>query len=373
MKANYSEKDIHYMQEALRLAEQGEYTARPNPCVGAILVRDGKVVGEGYHAYYGGDHAEVVALKQAGELAKGATCYVTLEPCAHHGKTAPCVDALIAAGVKHVIVASQDPNPQVDGQGIKKLQDSGISVAQGLLNLQAKNCNAAFYHRMQKQSPYVVMKSAMSLDARTAMQDGTSKWITGEAARALVQKLRAKADAIVTGVETVLADDPELTVRSQAIVAKAHFRQPKRVILDSRLRTPLQAKILRTAAESIIATTCQDAEKIKAFEQLGVTVWQMPGEKINLPELLQRLVQMECQHVFVEAGSTLSAAFWQAGLVNEWHVLLAPKLLGDKAKPVLTMDVPSLEEAPELTLRSKSMLDEDLYLIFTPKNMQEKD
>ncbi len=367
----YTEKDIYFMQEAIKLAKQGEYTARPNPCVGAVLVRDGKIVGQGYHQYYGGEHAELMAIKQAGDLAKGSSCYVTLEPCSHHGKTAPCVDALIAAGVKKVIVAEQDPNPQVNGQGIKKLQDNGITVAKGLLQLQARTFNTAFHHRMQKQRPFVVVKSAMSFDGRTAMKDGSSKWITGSESRVMAHKLRAKADAIITGIDTVLADNPAMTVRSETIISAAHFKQPKRVILDSRLRIPLDAKILQQTGETIIATTSNDLEKIKKAEAKGATVWKMQGEKINLHELLQRLLQIECHHVLVEAGATLSSAFWQEKLVNEWHVFVAPKLMGNAAKPVLNLDVPDLASAHALELVATNMVGDDLHLVFKPETQQE--
>lgn len=367
----YTAQDISFMQKAIALARGGQYTARPNPCVGAVLVKDGKIVGEGFHHHFGGDHAEVMALKQAGDAANGASCYVTLEPCSHFGKTSPCVDALIEAGIKKVVIASLDPNPQVNGQGIKKLEENGIAVTKGLLELQAQRLNPAFYHRMEKQQPYIVVKSAMSFDARTAVESGESKWITGSKSRSQVQQLRANADAIITGIETVLADDPEMTVRKEDIVNSKEFKQPKRIILDSRLRMPLNAKILQQADETIIATTSSDTNKIKQLEDRGVTVWQMQGEQINLDKLMQYLLKIECHYLLVEAGGTLSGAFWEKGLVNEWHVFVAPKLLGSKGRPVLDMEVPMLSSAPGLELIAKDMADDDFHLVFRPKTQQE--
>ncbi len=366
MKTQYTAQDIGFMQEALKLAKGGEYTAHPNPCVGAVIVRDGKIVGKGFHSYFGGDHAEVMALKEAGEQAFGATCYITLEPCSHHGKTPPCVDALVAAGIKKVILAAEDPNPRVNGRGIQQLKEKGVDVSGGLLALEAKMLNPAFHYAMEKRRPYVVVKSAMSFDGRTAMNDGTSQWITGEESRNTVQKLRACADAIVTGIETVLKDDPAMTVRSDTFTKLSHFRQPKRVVLDSRLRIPENAKILKNAHEVIIATTSDNQEKIKRLQTQGITIWLFKGDRVDLHELMQRLIQTECQTVLVEAGATLNGAFWEQNLVNEWHVFVATKLLGSSARPVLNMDVATLPSAPGLTLIDKSMTGDDFYLIFKP-------
>lgn len=327
------------MQTALVLAKAGQFTARPNPCVGAVIVRDNKIVGEGYHAYHGGDHAEIVALKQAGELAQGATCYVTLEPCAHHGKTPPCVDALIKAGIKKVVIAARDPNPLVAGKGIQALRENGIEVEVGLLALNAQRLNRAFMHRMEKQKPYVVMKSAMSLDGRTAMQNGESKWITGEASRQEVQLLRAMSDAIITGRGTVMADNPSLNVRDEKIVSNHYFKQPKRIVLDSRGETN------------------------------GAKIYELPGESRlektkNLHDLLKALHEDNCNQVMVEAGATLSGAFLKENLVDEWHVFIAPKILGNSAKPLCNIDFERMGDVYGLTLTSVEMSGQDMHCIF---------
>lgn len=349
---------IDYMHRALNLAKKGQYTARPNPCVGAVIVQQGEIVGEGYHAYYGGDHAEVMALKQAGEKARGATVYVTLEPCSHHGKTPPCVNALIEAGVAKVVVACLDPNPLVNGRGVQILREAGIEVEMGLLALNAQRLNAAFMHRMQTGRPRVILKSAMSLDGRTAMESGESMWITGPRARAHVQHLRAQSDAIVTGRGTIEQDDPSLTVRDETIIHQQHFKQPKRVVLDSqaRLREP---KIKDLAGETWHVTT------------QGKSHWknqvQLPSEKgqVSLPELLKWLHTQQCQQVMVEAGAQLTGAFLKSGLVDEWHVFIAPKIMGSRARPLCELPLDHMAESLGLNLISSNMVGEDLYCIYS--------
>jgi diaminohydroxyphosphoribosylaminopyrimidine deaminase/5-amino-6-(5-phosphoribosylamino)uracil reductase len=349
--------NVLYMQTALTLAERGRFTARPNPCVGAVLVREGVVVGEGTHAYYGGDHAEVMALKQAGERARGATCYVTLEPCSHHGKTPPCTEALIRAGVKKVVVATLDPNPLVNGQGIRALRAAGIEVEVGLLALSAQQQNRGFFQRMQSQRPRVIAKSAMSLDGRTAMASGESFWITGPEARAQVQLLRAASDAVISGRGTVQIDDPALTVRDEAINALPHFKQPKRIILDSQ-GAITQAKLMNLEGEAWQVTT--------GAQSTWKNHHTLPAVKgqVSLPDLLTWLHAMPCNQVMVEAGAVLTGAFLEAGLVDEWHVFIAPKLLGSRARPLCGFGIDTMAEAKGLELQAVNRVGQDLHCIY---------
>lgn len=333
------------MSHALSLAKQGEFTARPNPCVGAVIVCEGRIVGEGFHAYYGGDHAEVMALKQAGELARGARMYVTLEPCSHQGKTPPCIAALIEAGIQEVVVACLDPNPLVHGSGVQALRAAGIRVQIGLLALNAQRLNVAFFQRMQSQRPRVILKSAMSLDGRTAMQNGESKWITGPRARAQVQRLRASSDAIITGRGTLEQDDPSLNVRDEKICALPFFKQPKRLVLDS------HGKIKKTQFETVT----------KESHALN------PEGQIALPELLSWLAESPCNQVMVEAGAVLSAAFLKAGLVDEWHVFIAPKIMGKTARPLCDFSLDTMAQAMNFQVSSLTLLGEDLYGVFVPQ------
>ena len=276
------------MAQALRLAERGLYTTSPNPRVGCVLVRDGKMLGEGWHHRAGEPHAEVLALLAAGEQARGANAYVTLEPCSHHGRTPPCADALIAAGVARVVVAVQDPNPQVAGQGLAKLRAAGIVVESGLMEAAARELNIGFFARMTRGRPWVRSKIAMSLDGRTALNNGTSKWITSAAARQDVQHWRARSCAVLTGIGTVLADNPQLNVRDAET-----SRQPLRVVLDSQLRLPLTSRILSSLpspsgrraggeGEVLIYTATQDTNKISALEKLGARVLVLPDAKLPL-------------------------------------------------------------------------------------------
>jgi diaminohydroxyphosphoribosylaminopyrimidine deaminase/5-amino-6-(5-phosphoribosylamino)uracil reductase len=333
------------MARALRLAERGLLTTAPNPRVGCVLVRDGAVVGEGWHERAGEPHAEINALQQAGSQAAGATAYVTLEPCCHHGRTPPCTDALLAAGVKRVVAAIEDPNPQVAGKGLAVLQAAGIDTAAGLLAAAAEQLNAGFVMRMRRGRPWVRCKLAMSLDGRTAMAGGESRWITGDAARRDVQRLRARSDAIMTGVATVLADDPSLTVRLDEL--DDGFRQPLRVILDSRLRTPPDAKLLGLPGETLIITGAVDTDNEARLTRSGIRVVNLPLQagRLDLPVVLQYLATLQINEVHLEAGATLCGALLQAGLVDELVIYLAPHLMGDAARGLLAL--PGLEQMAE--------------------------
>lgn len=326
--------DIAWMRRALALAEGGRYTAAPNPLVGCMLVRDGQLVGQGFHRRAGEGHAEVLALAEAGPRAVGATAYVTLEPCAHHGRTPPCAQALVAAGVGRVVAAMQDPNPRVAGQGLAQLRAAGIAVDCGVLADEAAALNPGFLKRMRTGRPHVRVKMAQSLDGRSALADGSSRWITGAAARADVQRWRARSQALVTGVGTVLADDPQLTVRD---VPDAP--QPLRVVLDSRLSTPPTARLLGEPGATLIATGCPDAARAVALTAAGAEVLRLPADeqRVDLGSLLDELGKRQCNEVLVEAGARLAGAFLAAGLADELIVYVAPHLLGPDARPAFEL------------------------------------
>ena len=326
--------DVAWMSRALALAEGGRYTAAPNPLVGCVLVRDGAVVGEGYHRRAGEGHAEVNALLEAGPRARGATAYVTLEPCAHHGRTPPCTEALIGAGVARVVAAMQDPNPQVAGKGLALLRAAGIAVECGLLADEAAALNPGFIKRMQTGRPHVRVKMAQSLDGRSALADGESRWITGPAARADVQRWRARSQAILTGIGTVLADDPQLTVRLPGIDC-----QPLRVVLDSDLALPPTARLLQEPGDTLVATCRADAPQAAALAAAGAQLLTLPrgAGGIDLGALLEELGRRQCNEVLVEAGPRLAGAFLAAGLADELIVYIAPHLLGHDARPAFEL------------------------------------
>jgi len=318
------------MARALQLAERGLYTTAPNPRVGCVIVKDGNIIGEGWHQRAGNAHAEVHALQAAGDKAQGADCYVTLEPCSHTGRTSPCADALIKAGVKRVYIAMQDPNPLVSGQGIAKLEQAGIEVEVGILEQQAYDLNKGFCQRMRTGRPYITSKIAMSVDGRTAMASGESQWITGDAARQDVQKLRARSSAILTGIGTVLADDPALTVRPEGdwYPAGQAVRQALRVVVDSQLQISKKAKILADNNPVLVVTSTDNS-----LGELAETITIAgDGGHVNLPALMVELAKRGINEVMVEAGSVLNGALLQAGLIDELVIYMAPKLMGDGAK-----------------------------------------
>lgn len=349
----YSEDDKMWMLQAIGLAERGLFTTTPNPRVGCVIVSpDGTCVGKGYHRMAGGPHAEIEALRAAGDRALGATVFVTLEPCNHKGRTSACSEALIAAGVSEVVFGMLDPNPLVAGSGLKRLRQAGVQVRGPVLEEQCRALNPGFIKRMTSSRPYVRCKVAASLDGRTAMSSGESQWITGGDARNDVQFWRAQSCAVVTGVSTVVADDPSLTVR-----IGEQPRQPLRVILDSHLRTPPDAKILLQNGDVAIATC--------AFKRQGfagnVQVWGMPSSsgRIDLEALLDRLAAQQCNEILVESGPTLAGAFIDAGLVDELIVYLAPKLLGNQAKPMFELPLNHMREAIELDVFDVKPFDRD--------------
>ncbi len=321
--------DVGHMAHALRLAQRGLYTTDPNPRVGCVLVQGSHVVGEGWHQRAGEAHAEIHALRAAGKQARGATAFITLEPCSHHGRTPPCSKALIEAKIARALVAMPDPNPKVGGSGVAALREAGIEVEVGLLQQQAEALNPGFISRMRHGRPFVRAKLAASLDGRTATRSGESKWITGEAARLDVQQWRARSSAIMTGIETVLKDDPRLSVRT--IASK---RQPLRIVLDSRLRMPLHSALTADGAQVLLATCANDDKRVERLRANNVEVLRVPGEKgqVDLPALMQQLAAREINEVLLESGATLCGAMLQANLVDELIVYLAPCLLGADAQ-----------------------------------------
>ncbi len=320
--------DHALMAHALRLAEQGLYTTTPNPRVGCVIAKDGVIVGQGAHLRAGEPHAEIHALREAGEQAHGATVYVTLEPCNHHGRTPPCTDALINAGVAKVIIAMQDPNPLVAGQGLARLSQHEIETHVGLMQAQAEDLNKGFISRMTKNMPFVRSKIASSLDGKTALNNGQSQWITSDAARDDVQRWRAQSCAIMTGIGTVLADNPTMNVRALDI-----GRQPLRVVVDSRLQIPLDAYILKDSA-TLIACAQQNPEKAAMLADLGVETIMLPDEqgKVCLKSLLSHLASTEINEVMVEGGAGLNGALLQRKLIDELLIYQAPILLGHRAQ-----------------------------------------
>ncbi len=325
--------DSEWMARALQLAARGLYTTTPNPRVGCVLVKEGMLLADGWHAKAGEPHAEVHALRAAGDKARGATAYVTLEPCSHHGRTPPCADALIAAGVVRVVAAMQDANPLVAGQGLEKLRAAGIAVECGLMDVPARELNAGFIKRMTQGLPLVRSKIAMSLDGRTALRNGASQWITGPAARKDGHHWRARSCAVLTGIETVLADDAQLTVREVET-----SRQPLRVVLDSQLRMPLTASILQ-GGNVLVYAAVRETEKIAALEQAGAKVEVLPDSsgRVDVKACLKDLASRGCNEVLVEAGRTLNGSLLEAGLIDELLVYMAPQLLGDAARGMAAM------------------------------------
>lgn len=358
-----STADSTYMSRALQLAQKGLYSTDPNPRVGCIIVKDGEVVGEGWHMRSGEPHAEIHALQEAGDNAVGATVYVTLEPCCHHGKTPPCSDALLNAKVSRVVVAMQDPHSRVAGQGLQRLRDAGIEVEVGVLEAQARALNPGFIKRMQTGRPYVRNKLAMSLDGRTAMASGESKWITSDAARQDVQRLRARSSAIVTGVGTVLADDPSMTVRLDGIE-----RQPLRVVLDTHLSMPTNAQMLQHAGRTLVMTCSDDEAAREALEQAGAEVNCLPfcSNTVDMQAVLDTLGEMEVNEVLLETGATLSGAMLKAGLIDELVIYMAPILMGDNARGLFRLPgLDSMEQKIDLNISDIRAVGQDWRITAT--------
>jgi diaminohydroxyphosphoribosylaminopyrimidine deaminase/5-amino-6-(5-phosphoribosylamino)uracil reductase len=364
----FSELDTRHMRRALELAELGRYSCQPNPRVGCVIAHGEHVVGEGSHLIAGEAHAEVNALRMAGEHARGATAYVTLEPHCFHGKTPPCNDALIQAGVKLVVCGEIDPKPKVSGEGLRQLQTAGLDARSGLLEEEARALNLGFEKRMRIGQPRVIVKLAASLDGRTALANGVSRWITGEDARADVHRLRAECGAIVTGVNTVIADDPQLNVRDPAIEMRG--RQPLKVIVDSNLRTPSAARIFLDGS-ALIATAREHVDQGAALQARGA---ELVGSKldsrvrVDLRTLMAELGRRQCNDVLIEAGATLAGRVIEEGLADVLIVYVAPLVLGNSARPLLHLPpLERMDAALQFELKQALPLGRDLKLTYVPK------
>jgi diaminohydroxyphosphoribosylaminopyrimidine deaminase/5-amino-6-(5-phosphoribosylamino)uracil reductase len=365
--------DSHFMARAVRLAERGLYTTHPNPRVGCVLVRDGQIVGEGFHRRAGEPHAERNAIAEAGDAARGATAYVTLEPCCHYGRTPPCTEGLIEAGVDRAVVAMEDPNPLVAGKGLARLREAGIAVECGLLEAEARRLNPGFIRRMAQGLPLVRCKLAMSLDGRTAMASGESKWITDEAARLDVQRLRARSDAIVTGIGTVLSDDPSMNVRvgleHLAGVESEDYRlQPLRVILDPELLMPPAARMLQLPGDTLVVCVGDPGGKKEALEAAGCEVLAMQGDSsgIRLPELMRELARRGINEVLIETGPTLAGAAMAAGIIDELVLYAAPRLMGSDGRGLFNLPgMVSMSDRIELDVTDLRMVGRDIRITAT--------
>ncbi|MBB6091540.1 diaminohydroxyphosphoribosylaminopyrimidine deaminase/5-amino-6-(5-phosphoribosylamino)uracil reductase [Povalibacter uvarum] len=367
MAAEFSDLDRRMMERALELAALGRYSTQPNPRVGCVVVQGDRIVGEGAHRKSGEAHAEPLALQAAGSAARDATVYVTLEPHCYHSRMPPCTDALIKAGVKRVVCASLDPNPKVHGAGMKQLQQAGVQTQTGLLEAQAHELNLGFEKRMISGLPRVIVKIAASLDGRVALANGESRWITGEAARADVQKLRAESSAVLTGIDTVIADDPQLTVRDASLETLG--RQPLRVVLDSKLRMPATAKMLEEKGETIVFTAQQTGGE--AIAHHGAKLIRVSADadgRVDLDHVLRELGTLQCNDVLVEAGPTLAGRLLQSGLADELIVYIAPVLLGPDARPMAQFPrLEKLSDRLQFALHRSETVGADLKLVLRPQ------
>jgi diaminohydroxyphosphoribosylaminopyrimidine deaminase/5-amino-6-(5-phosphoribosylamino)uracil reductase len=356
----FTAADREFMRQALELGERGLYTTTPNPRVGCVIVKDGAVVTSGWHEKAGLPHAEALALKAAGERARGATLYLNLEPCSHHGRTPPCADAIVASGIKRVVAAMQDPNPKVSGAGFAKLRAAGIEVEHGLMEDEARELNIGFVARMTRGRPWVRMKIAASLDGRTALANGKSQWITGEAARADGHRWRARACAILTGHGTVRDDDPQLNVRGVDTP-----RQPLKIVVDSRFETPLSARLLKDG-KTLIAGAVNEAERIAALKRVGANTIIIPNDrgKVELFKLTEELARRELNEIHVEGGTRLNGSLLQAGVVDELLVYLAPRVIGDSGRGMLSLpELTELSQATALEIREVERVGADMRVI----------
>jgi len=356
--------DERYIRFALELAHRGEGYTNPNPIVGAVVVKDGEVIGQGWHRRFGGPHAEVFALEEAGEDAAGATIYVTLEPCSHYGKTPPCTDRIIEAGISRVVVACRDPNPLVNGKGIEKLREAGIEVAEGVLEEEAVRANEIFFKFIRTRLPFVQLKLAESLDGRIATRTGDSKWVAGEEARTEVHRLRRRFAAVLVGANTVINDDPLLTVRH------VEGPNPVRVVLDGRGRIPADARMFSEEGRTIVATAAMSEGKEEDLRELGVEVWRLPGDdtRVDLWELLVRIGKEDLDSLLVEGGGETAAAFLEAGFVDKVSLFIAPIIIGgrDAIPAVGGGGVERVSEALELKDVETAELGRDLLITGYP-------
>jgi diaminohydroxyphosphoribosylaminopyrimidine deaminase / 5-amino-6-(5-phosphoribosylamino)uracil reductase len=356
----FSATDHAHMARALRLAERGLFTTTPNPRVGCVIVREGEIVGEGFHERAGEPHAEVHALRAAGQRARGATAYVSLEPCSHFGRTSPCADALIEGGVVRVVAAMVDPYPKVAGQGLARLRGAGIQTESGLMQAEARELNIGFVARMTRGRPWLRIKTAASLDGGIALRNGQSRWITGVAARRDGHRWRARSCAVMAGIGTLLADNSRLTVREVATT-----RQPLRIVVDRHLEIPLAARVLEDG-NALIVTAEDHPDKVRRLRELGAEVMRLPNPegKVDLVALMQELARRELNEVLVESGNRLNGALLRANVADELLVYLAPHLLGDTARGMFALgELTALDQRVDLTIRDLRRIGPDLRIV----------
>lgn len=367
--------DTRYMTIALQLAERGLYSTHPNPRVGCVVVLDGEVVGQGWHRCAGKPHAEVNALNEAGDRAHGATAYVTLEPCSHHGRTPPCADALVDAGVARVVIAVTDTNPEVAGEGVARLEQAGIEVDSGILEKPARQLNSGFLRRMEGGRPWCRVKMAASLDGRTAMASGESQWITGPQARSDVQRLRARSAAIITGAGTVRADNPSLTVRPEELGDIGHKAlpvvEPLRVVLDRDLTTPPTAKVITGGGKAVVVTTEKaiDATKAQSLRDNGAEVITVEPDEQGQPDLgavMDELAKRDINDALIEAGPTLAGAAMQSGIVDEFWLYQAPTFLGSNARPMAALPLDTMAQQHRMAVLDRRIVGGDQRIILQP-------
>lgn len=354
--------DEKWMRRALRLAEAGRGGTSPNPMVGAVLVRGGKAIGEGYHAKIGEAHAEIIALRQAGERARGAVLYLNLEPCTHFGRTPPCVPQVIKAGLKRAVIGMEDPNPLVNGKGIDALRKSGMDVRVGVLGKECRKLNEAFCKYILKKQPFVTLKVAATMDGKIATRDGDSKWISGEASRRLVHRLREQTDGVLVGIGTVLRDDPILTARTKK------GKEPYRIVLDSRLKIPEDARVFEHSPSEVILVTTRSApaEKIERLEEKGIRILIIDSKegRVDLRICLNKLGEIGLMSILVEGGSKINGSFLDEGLIDKFLLFLSPKCLGDSRAPGIFggRGVSNLKEAVELKETKTKRIGEDIFV-----------
>ncbi|MCK5718489.1 MAG: bifunctional diaminohydroxyphosphoribosylaminopyrimidine deaminase/5-amino-6-(5-phosphoribosylamino)uracil reductase RibD [Thiomargarita sp.] len=369
--------DHYYMSHALRLAKRGLWSTDPNPRVGCVIVNAGKIIGEGWHQIAGESHAEIYALEMAKEQAAGATCYVTLEPCCYHGRTPPCTDALIKAGITRVVIATTDPNPLVSKKGIEQLMKANIAVDTGILSQEAEELNKGFFMRMRYNRPYIRCKLAMSLDAKTAMSSGESKWITSQEARSDVQCFRARSSAIMVGAGTVLADDPQLTVRENELPCELYssnkakeIKQPLRVVIDTFLSMKTDARMLSLSGQTVIFTSSNNTTIKKTLEKTGahVIACSEPEKRVDLKTVCHTLAEKyEVNELQIEAGANLSGAMLRAGLIDEMVIYMAPTLMGSKARGLFNLpDIEYMNQQIPLKIDNITAIGQDWRIIAHP-------
>ncbi len=358
--------DKEYMTRALTLAKKGEGFAKPNPLVGAVIVKNGRIIGEGYHEQYGEPHAEINAINSACESIEGATMYVTLEPCSHYGKTPPCALALVKGGFKRVVIASKDPNPLVGGNGIQMLKDAGIEVESGLMDEENRALNEIFFHYIEKKRPFVIVKTAMSADGKIATHTFDSKWISNEKSRKFVHTLRNRVSGILVGINTLIKDDPRLNVR----LDKDKVSNPIPIILDTKARTPLDANVLKSSVHPlIIVSRHAPEERLRALKQAGAQIIKVPetSHGVDLNFLMDRLGEREIDSLLIEGGSTVNDSAFKAGIVNRYYAFIAPKIIGGKAalSPVGGEGFDTIKESVSLKRESITLYDEDILVVYS--------